>query len=399
MRPLKPTPQTQRPQLWWTLIASVLIHAGLFWVLTTVGMWDGAPAKDDGIKQESLRVRVLDDSQLPASLHAKAQQPTKLTNKEQPKQPKPPEKPKEKPKDPTLLTYSPSTQIEREQEPDKARFSGRQSNSVEKEMIKRGVEGTPNPSPVPPKDQTQSTAAQLAALARSPDPSKRPTKPQETPAQDDAPEQDENQQAPQEVTKQGPSEPDLILPTAKQHRSKSLAMRSAQESQGAINGSPDLPPQALFPTVSNTRQFDTERGDGGTFNALRDIDEGERTLLNRKHTRYWTFFDRMKRQLQREWNPGREYNKRDPYRNIYGVKDRYTVVNLTLNADGTVQKLHLAQSSGLDFYDDEAIRALLAAAPFPNPPEGLKDEDGLIHIRYGFYLQISTGSSRFFRVR
>lgn len=390
--------QRSSATLAWNITASVIIHCALLWALTS--LWsigqleDEPPSHNAG--QNQMRVRVLDDSQLPMALRerTKLQERSKAPTPEQ-------EKPKPKPEDPkNLLTYSPSTQIEREQEPEKASFSGRQANSVERETIKKGIEGVPNPSPMQPKEQGEPQPESLVARATTPSPSPNPTQRKNQPEPSpEEPNELENKNATPELEPQGPREPDIVLPSARRSSAQAPAHQGAQAKQGSLNGSSDPSANALFPNMANTTQLSTERGDGGTFNALRDIDEGDRTLLNRKHTRYWTFFDRMKRQLQREWNPGREYNKRDPYRNVYGVKDRYTVVNLTLKSDGSVQKLHLSQSSGLDFYDDEAIRALLAAAPFPNPPEGLKDEDGLIHIRYGFYLQISTGSSRFFRVQ
>ena len=126
--------------------------------------------------------------------------------------------------------------------------------------------------------------------------------------------------------------------------------------------------------------------------------EGEKTLLNRKRTRYWAFFDRVKRQVSKQWSPVTEYRKRDPYGNVYGVKDRYSAVDVTLNGDGSVRRLYLSRGSGLEFFDDEAVRAIQTAAPFHNPPEGLKDEDGLVHFTFGFYFEISSGKFRFMRI-
>jgi TonB family protein len=72
------------------------------------------------------------------------------------------------------------------------------------------------------------------------------------------------------------------------------------------------------------------------------------------------------------------------------VKDRYSTVRVTLNSDGSVRQLHVSRRSGLDFLDDEAVRSVREAAPFHNPPEGLKDQDGLIHFTFGFYLEITN---------
>lgn len=145
-----------------------------------------------------------------------------------------------------------------------------------------------------------------------------------------------------------------------------------------------------LPNFSNTPLI-SPNGDNGSIDYLRDVDEGDKTLLNRKESRYAAFFDRVKIQIADKWSPVSTYRKRDPRGNVYGVKDRYSQVRVTLNGDGTVRQLFLARESGLDFFDDEAVRSIRAAAPFHNPPEGLKDDDGLVHFTFGFYFEISAG--------
>ena len=174
-----------------------------------------------------------------------------------------------------------------------------------------------------------------------------------------------------------------------------VEMRREQEEESAAPRRID--PSKLFPSL-NDAQVAEMLGEGGSMDYLRDVAEGDKTLLNRKRTRYWAFFDRVKQQVSKTWTPVNEYRKRDPFGNVYGVKDRYSTVDVTLNGDGTVRRLYLSRASGLDFFDDEAVRALQAAAPFHNPPEGLKDQDGLIHFTFGFYFEISSGRFRFIRV-
>lgn len=148
----------------------------------------------------------------------------------------------------------------------------------------------------------------------------------------------------------------------------------------------------VLPTFENT-PYINPNGENGSIDYLRDLDDGERTLLNRKESRYAAFFDRVKLQIRQEWSPVSKYRSRDPYGNVYGVKDRYSRVRVTLNGDGTVRQLYVDRPSGLDFYDDEAVRSIRAAAPFHNPPEGLKDEDGLVHFQFGFMFEIQAGPS------
>jgi TonB family protein len=156
-------------------------------------------------------------------------------------------------------------------------------------------------------------------------------------------------------------------------------------------------PKSLFPTIANSDLFNPN-GQGGSVDYLRDVAEGDKTLLDRKRSRYWAFFDRVKTQISKQWTPVTEYRKRDPYGNVYGVKDRYSAVQVTLNGDGSVRQLYITRESGLDFFDDEAIRSIRSAAPFHNPPEGLKDEDGLVHFTFGFYFEIRSGQFQMMRM-
>lgn len=133
---------------------------------------------------------------------------------------------------------------------------------------------------------------------------------------------------------------------------------------------------------------------------IKDVPKGEETLLNSKEFRYATFFNRVKRGVSDHWNPGDVYIRHDPYGNIYGVKDRYTVLNVVLGSDGQLSDVTVARSSGVGFLDDEAVHAFQLASPFPNPPQGLLETDGLIRFQFGFFFEIGDRPKiRAFRFR
>ncbi|RME20485.1 MAG: energy transducer TonB [Deltaproteobacteria bacterium] len=121
---------------------------------------------------------------------------------------------------------------------------------------------------------------------------------------------------------------------------------------------------------------------------IEDVEEGEQTLLNSREFKYATFFNRIKRAVSRHWHPADVYLKHDPYGNIYGVKDRYTVVSVVLDKIGELKDVTVTRSCGVDFLDDEAVQAFQRAAPFPNPPKGLIEPDGFIRFQFGFYFEI-----------
>ena len=131
----------------------------------------------------------------------------------------------------------------------------------------------------------------------------------------------------------------------------------------------------------------------GSPDYIGDVDDGDGTALNAKKFKYASFFNRIKRDVAREWNPSLVYVRHDPSGNIYGVKDRITVVRIHLKRDGSLANLTLAQSSGAGFLDDEAMDAFRRAAPFVNPPPQLVEDDGQIHFNFGFIFELSGKTS------
>lgn len=133
---------------------------------------------------------------------------------------------------------------------------------------------------------------------------------------------------------------------------------------------------------------------GGSVDHLEDVEEGETTALNAKQWKYASFFNRTKRQVSQNWNPNRVVQSEDPRGNVYGVRDRITVLRVTLDATGHLLDVIVANTSGFESLDEEAIRAFRAAEPFPNPPPELVDpRSGRISFQFGFHLDNAERSS------
>jgi TonB family protein len=131
----------------------------------------------------------------------------------------------------------------------------------------------------------------------------------------------------------------------------------------------------------------------GSPDWLRDVDDGESTALNAKKFKYASFFNRVKRAVAQEWHPDVVYVRHDPSGNVYGNKDRVTVVRVHLRPDGTLASTTLLQTSGVEFLDEEGRDAFQRAQPFPNPPPQLVEADGLIHFNFGFIFELSGRTS------
>jgi TonB family protein len=124
---------------------------------------------------------------------------------------------------------------------------------------------------------------------------------------------------------------------------------------------------------------------------LRDVEQGEGTLLNTREWKFAPFFNRVKQSVGMHWNPNTQLRRRDPTGTIYSGKDRYTLVNVTLDQKGVLEDIRIEKSSGLDFLDLEAVASFQRAQPFPNPPAGLLEDDSKVRFSFGFYMELGGG--------
>jgi len=121
------------------------------------------------------------------------------------------------------------------------------------------------------------------------------------------------------------------------------------------------------------------------------VPEGDGTYLNTREFKYATFFIRVKDSVEGYWRDitQREYRRRDPTGRVYGQSDRATLLSIVLDRSGELDSVSVARSSGLDFLDRAAMQAIEAAEPFPNPPDGITEEDGLIRFNFQFVVVMS----------
>lgn len=124
---------------------------------------------------------------------------------------------------------------------------------------------------------------------------------------------------------------------------------------------------------------------------LQDTEEGDGTLLNTREWKYASFFNRVKQSVGMHWKPNESLRRRDPTGGIYAGKDRYTLLEITLDEKGQVKDIQVEKSSGLDFLDFEAVSSFKRAQPFPNPPPGLLSQDAEVKFQFGFFMEMGGG--------
>ena len=125
---------------------------------------------------------------------------------------------------------------------------------------------------------------------------------------------------------------------------------------------------------------------------LPDVELGSHTLLNTKEFTYYSFFVRMKEQLYWRWLQSFKKDNSASLMLLAQEKQRLfsTYLYVVLSSDGEMQDLMVVDSSGSEVADSAALHAFLSAVPFPNPPAGLVEEDGFIHIRQSFHIYINS---------
>jgi TonB family protein len=289
-----------------------------------------------------------------------------------------------------------------EQRPDQANFVSEYDSSVEKEMKKMGKpveqagavapmamapQPTQQPQQQPPADaKPQGAQSGTGALGM-----RRPDAPPSAPGRDGETNGDDVEKEMGAVDGLAPEDGGELARLGGGGGLKRLdavpARPPGEDGEGG-DGRP-LSARDLRP---NSEQL--ARATSGSFDALDDVDEGNDTQLNTKRWVYANFFNRVKRAVADSWKPAEIYALRDPTGKIYGYKDRITLVKVSLKPDGSLANVAIEKPCGVDFLDDEAVRAFKDAGPFPNPPGALVDKvSNLITFRFGFQFQVSASPS------
>ena len=113
------------------------------------------------------------------------------------------------------------------------------------------------------------------------------------------------------------------------------------------------------------------------------------------------YFERVNRIVGKHWDPRTPMQQRDPTGAIYGGRDRYTLLSITLDGQGMLREAHVVKTSGVEFLDETAIVAFQESQPFPHPPPDLLGEDNLLRFECGFRLEfgyfLTHGGERWVR--
>ena len=127
---------------------------------------------------------------------------------------------------------------------------------------------------------------------------------------------------------------------------------------------------------------------GGQY--IQGMKEGDSSALNTKEFVFYSYFERVRRQLDQAWQPILREQIQRIYKNgrkLASNMDYTTKTLVTLNARGDIVRVQLLEQSGTTDLDQAAVDALNKAGPYPNPPKGLINGSGEVQIRWDFILR------------
>ncbi len=127
-----------------------------------------------------------------------------------------------------------------------------------------------------------------------------------------------------------------------------------------------------------------------TKDYLPDTEKGMETILSTQEFVYFTYYNRIRNQLNQYWEPKIKEKMIHMFkkgRKIASKEDQITKVLITLNTKGELVKVKILSESGTQELDEVALEAFKLAAPFPNPPKGIANENGVIEIRWDFVVE------------
>jgi len=216
------------------------------------------------------------------------------------------------------------------------------------------------------------------------------------------------QEKKQVVSQPAPSQ-DVTPPKDSQYLSKEN--QTVKEETKAIqvakpkNSTPSTPKKktltmadlGLKPIPQPSRKPSHYRPPSSTDDYLPNIKEGPETALNTREFKFYSYFERIKDRLRMYWEP--ELTQR--VQRIYaqgkdiGDQDLITKLTIVLNKKGELSKIKIIRNSGVEDVDSAAVKAFELAAPFPNPPSGMVDQDGNVYLTWSFIVQ-TQGLSNIF---
>lgn len=119
------------------------------------------------------------------------------------------------------------------------------------------------------------------------------------------------------------------------------------------------------------------------------LSEGAENLLNTRESVFYSFYSRIYDSIAPLW----QRRVREAYSGRLLGPGRYTTrVVVTLARDGSLDAVEMLSTSRVGIFDQLALDSWRRVSQFPNPPEGLRDQDGRVRTIWNFTVEVDEGN-------
>ena len=167
-------------------------------------------------------------------------------------------------------------------------------------------------------------------------------------------------------------------------------LRHAQSSTTSHLGKEKTQTVSLSNLALPLDQPSKQNSEQGGAKELLPLPEGAETTLNTREFKFYSYYQRIRNQLEVSWTPLLRQKIADLYssgRKIAIDHEHTTRLIVVLNRSGEIIRIQMIEESGTLALDQSAVEAFNEAGPFPNPPHGMIESTEEVHIPWDFVLK------------
>ena len=158
-----------------------------------------------------------------------------------------------------------------------------------------------------------------------------------------------------------------------------------------LPAAPTQPPPRERLEASHTEGSAVNGGDEAGSQYIKDanLPEGSENLLNSQESVYYSFYSRLYDALAPVWKSRIRQAATNKRRLQPG--EYTTTVDAVYDKNGNLVEINQLNGSSIDEFDKAAFASFRAIGRVPNPPEGLLNPQGQVHIGWSFTVQLNQG--------
>ncbi len=156
-----------------------------------------------------------------------------------------------------------------------------------------------------------------------------------------------------------------------------------------LDSKPPKPEPEEPPADQRTRDDSQQIGNAADQYIDDGLPVGSQNILNTRESVYYSFYARIYEQVGPNWS---SLIREVPYRQQISPGEYTAVVEVVLDEDGNLRDVIFLRNSGVREFDDAITNAWKKIQRFPNPPKGLLNEKGEVHMSWKFTVDASAAA-------